>query len=64
MHIMRNHQGFINLQKQNASREREIKGKKHVSLEDKDIFRKEEFDSIHYIGSFRKIVVPAFKIKN
>lgn len=43
MHIMRNHQGFINSQKQNAFRELEIKGGKHVSLADKEILTKEIF---------------------
>lgn len=52
MHIMRNHQGFINSKKQNASRELEIKGKKYVSLEDKEIFRKEEFDYISLFLQF------------
>lgn len=52
MHIMRNHQGFINSKKQNASRELEIKGKKYVSLEDKEILRKEEFDYISLFLQF------------
>lgn len=42
----------MNSQKQNAFRELEIKGEKHVSLEDRDIFRKEEFDSISLLLQF------------
>lgn len=52
MNIMRNHQGFNNSQKQNAFRELEIKGEKHVSLEDKEIFKKEEFVSILLLLQF------------
>lgn len=57
MHIMRNHEGFIESQKQNAFRELEIKGEKHVSIADKEtftkeIFRKYEFDSISLVLEF------------